>query len=327
LLCLEHASKFNAVSADMSADPVFENWDERAPALWGYEPVCLLHRMKSSPLFSMDALAAIIEKYPRQHYSIIHMGPQGTARRFWREGDLAGLSGPEVLQAISKGRLWLNLRKLNNVDHRFAELLDVVFDELHQRVPGFTTFSRSCGILISSPRAQVYYHADLPGQMLMQLFGRKRIYIYPANEPFISRAHLEHIAVSGLEVDVPYKPWYDEYARAYDLEPGQLVYWPHMAPHRIENYDCLNVSMTIEFSSNTIRRAYVVNIANGLLRYQLGWVPRSQATSGPSFWTKSVLQQVLRRSPKFKAEKAARRKVEFKLDRSKLGAIVDLSAP
>ena len=135
----------------MSADSVFENWEDRTPVLWGQQPVYLQHRMNTSPLFSMDALAAIIEKYPRQHYSIIHMGPQGTARRFWREGDLAGLSGLEVLEAISKGRLWLNLRQLNNVDHRFCELLDALFDELHQRVPGFTSFSRYCGILISSP--------------------------------------------------------------------------------------------------------------------------------------------------------------------------------
>jgi hypothetical protein len=311
----------------MSAEPIFENWEERIPDLWGHQPVFLQHRMNSSPLFSMNTLTAIIEKYPRQHYSIIHMGPQGTARRFWREGDLAGLSGAEVLEAISKGRLWLNLRQLNVVDHRFAEVLDAIFDELHRRMPGFTTFRRYCGILISSPCAQVYYHADLPGQMLMQLFGRKRIYIYPPHEPFISPAQLEHIALSGLEVDIPYKPWYDEYARAYDFEPGQLVYWPHTAPHRIENYDCLNVSMTIEFSSNAIRRASVVNNANGLLRYRLGWVPRSQATSGPSFWAKSVLQKVLRRSPKLKVQRAALRKVEFELDRTQPGAIVDLSAP
>ena len=149
----------------------------------------------------------------------------------------------------------------------------------------------------------------------MQLLGRKRICIYPPNEPFISRVHLEHIAVSGLEVDIPYKSWHDEYARAYDLEPGQLVYWPHMAPHRIENYDCLNVSMTIEFSSSAIRRVYVVNIANGLLRYQLGWMPRSHATSGLSFWTKSVFQQVLRRSPNSKA----RRPLAARLNSSWIG--------
>jgi hypothetical protein len=311
----------------MTTDPIFTNWEASKTALWGHQPICVQHRLSESPLFTMDALAAIIEKYPRQHYSIIHMGPQGTARRFWREGDLAGLSGREVLEAISNGRLWLNLRQLNLVDHRYSQLLEAIFDELHQRVPGFETYRHGCGILISSPRAQVYYHADLPGQMLMQVMGRKRIYIYPPQRPFITPERLEHIAVSGLEVDIPYEEWYDGYATAYDLEPGQIVYWPHTAPHRIENYDCLNVSMTMEFSTDAIRRAYIVNLANGILRYRLGWTPRSLTTSGPSFWTKAVLQRVMKNSPKMKAQKAAKRKIEFQLDRVRPGAIVDLPAP
>ncbi|MBV9404268.1 MAG: cupin-like domain-containing protein [Acidobacteriaceae bacterium] len=310
----------------MPSNPIFTNWQANNAALWGHQPICMQHRLSESPLLSLPALAGIIENYPRKHYSVIHMGSQGTARRFWREGDLAGLSGGEVLEAISNGRLWLNLRQLNQVDHRFAELLKAMFDEFHERVPGFETFRHGCGILISSPGAQVYYHADLPGQMLMQIIGRKRLYVYPPQRPFITPELLEHIAVSGLEVDVLYQQWYDDYARIYDLEPGQIVYWPHMAPHRIENRDCLNVSMTLEFSSDAIRRAYIVNMANGILRYRLGLTPRSQTTSGPPFWAKAALQKLMRNSPKLRARKAAQRKIEFHLDRVHPGAIVELSS-
>ena len=62
-------------------------------------------------------------------------------------------------------------------------------------------------------------------QMLLQtqIAGRKRLYLYPAEEPFISCELLERIAVFDLEIDIPYHSWFDEYALTYDLEPGQMV--------------------------------------------------------------------------------------------------------
>ncbi len=167
------------------------------------------------------------------------------------------MSGKEVIEAISQGRLWLNLRRTSDVDSRYRTLLKSVFDELHERVPNFVSYGERCGILISSPNAHVYYHADLPGQMLFQIAGRKRAYLYPPQKPFLSPEDLEQIAISGLELDMPYADWYDDYARIYELEPGQMMFWPLNAPHRIENHDCLNISMTVEFFSDAIRRTNV----------------------------------------------------------------------
>jgi len=302
-------------------------WEPRNSALWYNQPVCVGHRLHDVSLFGTDALAELIESYPRKDYSVIHMGPQGTERRFWREGDLTGLSGHEVLEAISRGRFWLNLRRTNLIDKRYDAVLDSVFAELEQNVPGLKTFDRECGILISSPLAQVYYHADLPGQLLFQIAGRKRIYFYPPAPPFIKPEHLEHIAIYGIEVDIPYENWYDQYAHIYDLEPGQMVHWPLNAPHRVENKDCLNVSMTVEYWSEPIRRTNMVTRANGIMRHRFGRIPASSFISGPSFVGKAVLQKVLKNSSWMKKQKAGRRPVEFSLDRTNLGSIVELPKP
>src|SRR5262249_33834931 len=104
-------------------------WGPHNSALWYNQPVCVGHRLHDVSLFHTDALAKLIESYPREYYMLIHMGPQGTERRSWREGDLAGLSGHEVLQAISRGRLWLNLLRTNVVDKRYNAMLDSVFAE------------------------------------------------------------------------------------------------------------------------------------------------------------------------------------------------------
>ena len=192
-----------------------------------------------------------------------------------------------------------------------------MFGELNERI-GLSSFNENAGILVSSPKAQVYYHADLPAQMLFQLMGHKRVLFYPAQKPFIAPEHLEHIAVADAEVGIPYSEWYDEYARTFEFSPGQMVQWPHTAPHRIENHDCLNVSMTIEYSTSATRRNYIVNLANGILRYQVGWTPRSRALSGPSFLAKAVLGKTLRNSPWVKKKK--RKQIEFRLDRRQAGS-------
>lgn len=308
----------------MRKERIFTTWEDKQAALWGREPIRVGHRLHESPLFTRQTLAALIESYPREHYNIFHMGAKTNDRWYWRQGDLNGLSGEEVFDAISNGRLWLNLRNVNVVDRRYAELLDALLDELGTRMAGFAARRRGSGILISSPNAQVYYHVDLPGQLLFQIMGRKRLYFYPGHQPFITHEHLERTAITGLGVDIPYSDWYDEYARIWDFEPGQMVHWPHFAPHRVENYDCLNVSMTVDFSTEPMLRAQIVNYANGILRCGFGLTPRSRAISGPSFWTKAVLQKTLRDTRWIKSKKTVNAQIEFRLDRTAPGAIVDL---
>ena len=310
----------------MQQHPILNGIDEsHAAQLWGQEPVRINHRLHESPLFARDTLAALIEAYPREHYGIIHMGARDSARR---ESDLNGLSGEKVLEAISKGRLWLNLRNTGAVDHRYKVLLDQIFGELEQHIPGFTSYRQMCGILISSPRAQVYYHSDSPGQMLFQISGRKRVYVYPPKKPFITAEDLQHIAIcGGLEVDIPYSAWYDEYARVYEFEPGQMLHWPHYAPHRIENHDCLNISMAVEFITDPIWRAQIGNLADGVLRYRLAFRPEGAAVSGPAFWARAAVWMAWRKTSRFKKQRAVHKRIEFLLDGALPGAVRNISPP
>ena len=50
----------------------------------------------------------------------------------------------------------------------------------------------------------------------------------------------------------------------------------------------------------------------------------SRAVTGPAFWSKAVLQRLLRDTPWVKRENKARRRPEFRLDPDRPGAIVDL---
>ena len=217
-----------------------------------------------------------------------------------------------MIEAISRGGLWLNMRDVGAVDSRYRKLVDQMFEEIAAKVPSFEMpKGHQESILISSPDAQVYYHADLPGQGLVQIAGRKRVYVYPNTAPFITPQHLEDIALFDVEVDLPYKDWYDDHAKVLDIGPGQMLSWPMNAPHRVENLDTFSVSMTISYTNDDIRRAEIVNLANGMLRHRFGYTPKTRNLRGPSFFAKAVMQKLLRDGKWVKRERSARRPIDF----------------
>lgn len=305
-------------------EPVFTNWTDQHTGGWGNRPVLAEHNLHLNPLFSRQALAELIQIYPVEHYSLVHTNQKGESRRVWREGEIGDLNGHEVIDWIAAGRMWLNLRNVKMVDRRYGTLLDGIFEELATRVPGFDTFNRGMGILISSPNASVHYHADLPGQSLWQIMGSKRLYLYPNEERFLPQAALERIALYGIEETDNYRPDFDAEAMIVDLQPGQMMTWPLNAPHRVENHDCLNVSVTTEHWTDEIRRQQMVSMGNGVLRNVLGITPKSRAISGPGFLAKAALQAAWRRSPWLKRQRSARRPIDFRLGRAAPGMIVDI---
>lgn len=265
---------------------VFEEIDDSQARVWGFHTARLRHRLAENELFTDESLAGLIETIDPRHMDITTMGEDVST---WSHCDRAGLSGAEVLEAVRRGRLWINMMAMENVDPRFADLLGRMYSELEEAVPGFRTFKRKLCLLISSPNAQVFYHFDRPGQGLWQVRGRKRIWIYPPTEPFLPPINVENVMRSLDLEDLPFEPWYDDYAQVYDLEPGDMLHWALNGPHRVTNYDMLNVSLTTEHWTDQVRRSYAMNYGNGILRRDLHWRPRSRSLDGPGFWAKVAL--------------------------------------
>lgn len=148
----------------MAEPSIFEHWPAETSRLWGKVPLKLRHGLAGHPLFTEDAIAGLVEGYPREHYQL--MQPSLTPGGVSREGDLGGASGHDALEAIAKGRMWINLRNVAQVDARYAALMRRIFAEIESNLPGLRTLSETIGIFISSPGSRTHYHADLPGQSL-----------------------------------------------------------------------------------------------------------------------------------------------------------------
>lgn len=258
---------------------IIANWEPRHQALFGTEIIKLKHRLAETGLFTREALGRLIERCPAADLGLESMGYE-TDKPDRIYGELGGASGAEAIAAIEKGRIWMGIRRVMDWAPEYRKLLDDVFDEFEARMPGFKTFKRNIGVLISSPNAKVFYHADIQGQSLWQIEGAKRIYIYPRSEVFITPKIVERILLRETDEDMPYENWFDEYANAVDLHPGEMVTWPLYAPHRVQNHDCLSISVTMEHWTKQIWNSYAVHYGNGVLRRTLGLQNTSSRDTG-----------------------------------------------
>lgn len=305
---------------------IITDWQPHHVSLFGEYILHLKHRLSESPLFSDDALARLIEKTPPDHCYVNTMDKRSHNPRSRREGAIAGLSGAEALQAVRAGNIWINIHKLGQTDASYAALLDEIFAEFEARVPGLATYKRSMTLLISSPNVQVYYHCDVPGQMLWQMRGAKRVFVYPNRAPFLTQPAMEKIVLGEAhETGMPYEPWFDDYAEIIDLEAGGMLYWPLNCPHRVVNHDSLNVSMTTEHWADPLRDVYAVNYANGVIRRILGERRLSLATSGPSFWAKAAVAAMMKKSGLQKL-KQRKRLIDFAVDPAAPDSVRDVPA-
>ena len=263
---------------------------------FGLRPVCATHNLHQSELFTDAALIDLLEHFPRQHLYALTMGTDPTRI----ENRLAlhdGVSGADLLRAVKNGRLWLNVTRIDRADRRYRALIDQLYTQLAAQLPGFAPDFSQGTLLISSPQALVYYHADGPASVLWQIRGRKRVWVYPALDPrYMQREHLEDIFAGVRHEYLPYESAYDEAAVTYDLEPGQWVAWPQNAPHRVTNLDSVNVSLSTEHFTRESRRRARVYVANRFFRERFGLRELSARETGAVAMVKTLVHRVARKA-------------------------------
>jgi hypothetical protein len=263
---------------------------------FGKQPMVASHSLQDHPLFTDAALIDLLDNYPRSNLYALNMGSDPLK---WQDNRLAihdGVSGAEMLRAVRNGRLWLNITRVNLTDPRYRLLIDQLYAQLAQQVPGFKPITTQGTLLLSSPGAMVYYHADGPASVLWHIRGRKRIWVYPAlDEKFMSRELLEDIFAGVRHEYLPYETSFDDAAVVYDLEPGQFASWPQNAPHRVSNLDSVNVSLSTEhFTQETIWRSRVYT-ANRFFRTRLGMRGLSTQGATAGAYTQLVVHRIARK--------------------------------
>lgn len=271
----------------------------------------------TAPLFSDAAIAAILDDYRAEWLFALTMGSDPERPEDNERVHHAGATGDELLEAVRRGRIWLNITNIDRVDPRFRMLTDRLYAEIAAAVPGFTVDESHATLLVSSPQAMVYFHVDGPPSFLWHVRGRKRVWVYPhLDERVLSRELLEDVYAGTRQEYVPYSRSFDDLAHVRDLEPGDVAMWPHNAPHRVSNLDTLNVSLVTDHWTPGARRRARVYKANRFLRVRTP-IPHERlgtAESGPMAMAKVAVHQVGRRlhldDPTDKAHRPPRSRID-----------------
>jgi hypothetical protein len=219
------------------------------------------HKLVDTGLFDDVGLIGALNRHPEENLDICTQGSFHTCNR-------GKASAEDILNAVKQGVLWLNLRRIEQVDSPLGHLIQDMHLAFEQTV-GVKAGSRIGGLLISSPTTRVNYHFDTTDVTLWHLRGKKRIFIYPNTEPFIAPRDAEAIALATGVEKLPYQKSFDDHAVAVDLEPGDVISWPHLSPHRIDNQEGLNVSLSLESLTMASRLRMGTHFFNGYVNKTL----------------------------------------------------------
>lgn len=246
------------------------------------------HNIQDTGLFSDGNLIRALDSHPPENLDICTRGSFQTCAR-------GMASSADLLNAVRRGSLWLNLRNIDSLNTPHGRLVTHMHKAFNRHL-GIRTRSRIGGLIISSPSATVNYHIDLTDVTLWHLRGKKRIYIYPNRAPFIEPKTIQDIAMAAGVENVPYDPSFEEHVFAIDLQPGEMICWPHLSPHRVDNLGGLNVSLSLESMSLKSRMRVGSHLFDGYMNKHLGTKFGSDDPSGVLAFAKTGTATALKKA-------------------------------
>ena len=83
----------------MTATSILNGWNATMSDRFGKDTILFNHRLRETGLFTEEALAELIERYPAEHYNINTMGFD-PANPVWREGEVGDVSGADTIAAV-----------------------------------------------------------------------------------------------------------------------------------------------------------------------------------------------------------------------------------
>jgi hypothetical protein len=263
------------------------------------------HGAHKTGLFTDAALAALIDAYPRERIQAFTMGVDPGRHGELEPVDTAGIGGAEALAAIRAGRIWFKLQRIN-AHGEYGALVHSLYAALEAGAPHFKAQRIVGALILSSPGALVYFHADAKPNMIWHMRGAKRFVLYPdGHRTLIEQATMEDIYANAVDEEVPYDPSFEAHAQPFALTGGMALSWPQNTPHMVVAQGPLNVSIsTFHDTEEGARRGYIYG-ANRFLR-SLGLRRLSVKETGAVAAAKAFGYRALRRAGAIRAHEPNR---------------------
>lgn len=275
---------------ELEARAMREDFDRR--------PFALRHRLCAHPLFALPRLIALARRLPPEciEYNAgdlpVGQDPRATPRN--------GLGAEETLRRIARCGSWMVLKDVQR-DPDYAALLGDCLADL--RVPDMRLAQGF--VFVSSPGAVTPFHMDPEHNFLLQVAGRKTIYVFdPADREVLAEEDLERF-YAGAHRNLAWRETWQPRARAFVLSPGDGVHVPVTAPHWVQNGGAVSVSFSVTFRSRASERRAQVYAMNARLRRR-GRVPAPYGASAFRDALKGFSLRLIRRAERLLARPATR---------------------
>jgi hypothetical protein len=232
------------------------------------------------PLFELPQLLELSKTLPEGDV-YYDAGNVGVGQR-WDEVPRTELSVSQLIERIENAGAWILLKKTNN-DPRYAAVLDQLLAEAATLVgPRFPKphemRMRTAVILITSPNRVTSYHMDPDCNFLCQIRGEKVLYVFDRfDRENLPEEEIERFWAVDKNAAV-YKKQFQDRARTYPLKPGSGVHIPVNAPHWVQNYNNVSVTLAMSFQFLETKLGNIYR-CNYFLR-KLGLKPAPPGRSG-----------------------------------------------
>jgi hypothetical protein len=189
-------------------------------------------------------------------------------------------SAARTLENIEHARAWMSLLYIQT-DPTYRKVVDEVLDDVR---PVVEAKDRGMGyragwIFVTSPNAVTPFHIDNEHNFIMQVVGRKRLYVWdPFDRQAVQELGLEQFHAIHERDLVRFSDDLLKRATVFDLEPGMGGYMPSTSPHMVENGDNPSITVSFTYFTDSTRRRALLYRANHKLR-SLGMSPPPVGTS------------------------------------------------
>lgn len=247
-------------------------WDQFDP--WRIQGV--RHHLAAHPALQLPALVELGKRLEARGRVRSHSGDATAGTSFNEAPRLhPNAKGVEAtLSDIEHAAAWTSLLNVQS-DPQYRAVVDEVLDSIRPQVeavdPGMCY--RAGWIFLTSPRAVTPFHMDKEHNFILQVQGRKRIYVWDHRDTQVVSEHArDRFHRTHSRELLQWREEYRERAQVFELEPGMGAYMPSTSPHMVENGDGPSITMSFTYYTRSTRRDALLHRTHDMLRGR-GWVP------------------------------------------------------
>lgn len=211
----------------------------------------LRHRLHEHPLFEMSELRALCRRMPPADVRY-RFGPIANDYHFDKSLDpqLRGrLTLDDAIDRTEETQAYVAVYNPER-DRVFRPVIESLIAEIAfatERLDPYLNWF-STYLFISSRHSVTPYHMDREMNFLLQIRGRKLVRLWdPADDEVMTPAERDELLARASDARPGYRDSFAHKAESFELEPGTGVHHPFIAPHLVETWSDLSVSLAVTF--------------------------------------------------------------------------------